>query len=272
MDFFYRYSFLFFVGGTIGWVIELFFRRFVSQHKWVNPGFLTGPILPLYGFGLAAFYLFSNMIPWQSFFAASWIAYLVEILVIGAAMTVIEYIAGIIFIKGMRIKLWDYSNRWGNIQGIICPLFSLIWMVIGAFYVLVLNPGFVAMANFVMEPDHLLGFGTAEGVAYGIILVDLGYNLGIYAKIRKAISDRKLVVDWDKIKVSIQDHFKRLKKHANWVFPFSQRMEDFGQMMKEYVAVLQLENKQWAENKARKRALRTGKAPVDDTNKENPDK
>jgi uncharacterized membrane protein len=259
MDFFFRYSFLFFLGGIIGWVLELFFRRFVSQHKWVNPGFLTGPLLPLYGFGVVAFYLFSNEIPWQNLIAPGWLSYLVEILVIGVALTIIEYLAGLIFIKGTKIKLWDYSKRWGNIQGIVCPLFSLIWALIGAFYVLVLNPGFVGMTNYVMAEGHLIWFSLCEGLCYGILVIDFGYNIGIYAKIRKAIADKRLVVDWDKIKVSIQDHFKKLSKHANWVFPFAQKMEDFGAMMREYVAVLQLENKKRLDEKARKKALKEEK-------------
>jgi Predicted membrane protein len=251
MDFFYRYGFLFFFGGLAGWVIELFFRRFVSQRKWVNPGFLTGPLLPLYGFGLAAFYLFSNAVPWDGFVSPSWAATLLEILCIGAFLTLIEYVAGLIFIKGLKIKLWDYTDRWANLQGIICPLFSLIWTLLGAFYVLVLNPFFVTMANDLIS--NLVLLATVEGLGYGILFVDLGYNLGIYAKIRKAIADKKLVVDWDKIKVSIQDHFKKLSKRANWLFPFAQKMEDFGQMVKEYVSVLTLENTQRFDEKARKK-------------------
>ena len=45
--------FIFYIGCTCGWIMELFFRRAVSG-KWVNPGFLVGPYLPIYGFGLAA--------------------------------------------------------------------------------------------------------------------------------------------------------------------------------------------------------------------------
>ncbi|MCI1245116.1 MAG: putative ABC transporter permease [Bacilli bacterium] len=257
MDFFFRYSFLFFLGGMAGWVIELFFRRFVSQRKWVNPGFLTGPLLPLYGFGLAALYLFSNMIPWESFIPSGVGATATEILCIGIAMTLIEYLAGLIFIKGLKVKLWDYSDRWGNVQGIICPLFSLIWLSVGALYVLTLNPAFVAMTDFVM--DNLIAFATAEGVCYGVLFVDLGYNLGVYAKIRQAVANRKLVVDWDKIKVSIQDHFKRIRRHANWIFPFSQRMEDFNQLMREYLAVLKLDNETRVADKRRKKDLRAEK-------------
>ena len=46
--------YLFFFGGVGGWVLELLFRRFFSganpERKWLNPGFLFGPCLPLYGF------------------------------------------------------------------------------------------------------------------------------------------------------------------------------------------------------------------------------
>ena len=52
MSFVLLLAFLFFVGSLTGWVLELFYRRFVSQKKWVNPGFLSGPYLPIYGFGL----------------------------------------------------------------------------------------------------------------------------------------------------------------------------------------------------------------------------
>ena len=50
------FAFLFFIGSCLGWGIEVVFRKFFShsnpQHKWINPGFLAGPYLPLYGFGL----------------------------------------------------------------------------------------------------------------------------------------------------------------------------------------------------------------------------
>lgn len=48
-------AFLFFAGCLIGWGIEVIFRRFEPNNKarkWINPGFLIGPYLPLYGFGL----------------------------------------------------------------------------------------------------------------------------------------------------------------------------------------------------------------------------
>ena len=129
-------STLFAIGSLIGWIIELFFRRFVSQKKWMNPGFLTGPYLPIYGFGVLVLYAVSNIPLGITNQIADTI---VRILIIGVGMTVVEFIAGLIFIKGLKVKLWDYSDRKGNIMGIICPSFSLIWLVVGSLYYFLLK-------------------------------------------------------------------------------------------------------------------------------------
>ena len=42
MTVFLQIVFIFYLGSTFGWTIELFFRRIVHK-KWVNPGFLIGP-------------------------------------------------------------------------------------------------------------------------------------------------------------------------------------------------------------------------------------
>ena len=43
--------FIFFLGSVVGWILELVYRR-ILHGKLVNPGFLVGPYLPIYGFGL----------------------------------------------------------------------------------------------------------------------------------------------------------------------------------------------------------------------------
>lgn len=55
-------------------------------------------------------------------------------LVMAIVMTLLEYIAGLIFIKGMKVKLWDYTNEKFNLQGIICLRFSVYWAILGAVY------------------------------------------------------------------------------------------------------------------------------------------
>jgi uncharacterized membrane protein len=239
MELFLTFATLFLTGGVGGWIIELFFRRFVSQKKWVNPGFLTGPFLPLYGFGLCGFYLFSNLIPWANISSNSGLNLFLEILSMGLAMTLIEYLAGLIFIKGMKIKLWDYSARWGNVQGIICPLFSLLWTVVGVIYLMGVNPVFVSEVAFVLQNETL--FALLWGVAFGIMLVDLGWSVGLVTRIRKAVHDRTMVVDWDKIKLSFQEHYRKAHETPEWIFAFKTKKEEFSALMNEYVATLQQE-------------------------------
>ena len=170
-------STLFVVGSLIGWIIELFFRRFVSQKKWMNPGFLTGPYLPIYGFGVLVLYGVSNLslgIPNQV------LDVIIHILIIGVGMTLIEFIAGLIFIKGFKVKLWDYSNRKGNIMGIICPSFSLIWLAVGSLYYFLLNPLLVEGISWISEN---LIYTYFVGAVVGAMAVDFATKLKDYKEL-----------------------------------------------------------------------------------------
>ncbi len=172
-------STLFVAGSLVGWVIELFFRRFVSQKKWVNPGFLTGPYLPIYGSGVVVLYAVSN-IP-LGITSQVW-DIIVRILIIGVGMTLVEFIAGLIFIKGLGVKLWDYSNRKGNIMGIICPTFSLIWLAVGSLYYFLANPFFVSAVDWISE--NLIYTYFIGGVV-GMMIVDFSYSVHLATKLKE---------------------------------------------------------------------------------------
>ena len=170
---------LFVIGSTFGWVLELFFRRFVSQKKWVNPGFLTGPYLPIYGSGVVVLYGISNIEFGMSNYP---LEVVIKILIIGVGMTLIEFIAGLIFIKGMGIKLWDYSDRKGNIMGIICPLFSLAWLVVGSLYFFFLNPILVVAINWISEN---LIYTFFVGAVVGMMIVDFSYSVHLATRLNE---------------------------------------------------------------------------------------
>ena len=211
--------FLFFVGSTIGWCIEVVFRRIFTAKKWINPGFLTGPYLPLYGFGVAGLFGISR-IPLHT--GMAWLDALLLILIMGAAMTLIEYIAGLIFIKGMKIKLWDYSNRWGNVQGIICPLFSFLWLLVGvAFYFVFDGPVLEAVLWFVRNIE----FAFVVGIFFGIFFVDLGHSLHLATRIKKFAEKHGIVVHYEKLKEEIGTRKEEIKEKASFLFPFKSLSE-----------------------------------------------
>ena len=190
-------STLFVVGSLVGWLIELLFRRFVSQKKWMNPGFLTGPYLPIYGFGVLVLYGVSNL----SFGITNQVVdVIVHVLVIGVGMTLIEFLAGLIFIKGLKIKLWDYSNQKGNIMGIICPSFSLIWLVVGSLYYFLLNPFLVEGISWISEN---LIYTYFVGAVIGAMIVDFAYSVHLATKLK----DYKELAE-----LRFEDFKKELKK------------------------------------------------------------
>jgi uncharacterized membrane protein len=201
-------AFLFFVGSCLGWCLEVLFRRFFSAKKWINPGFLTGPYLPLYGFGLVGLYLIC-LIPINT---GSVVADdIITILIMGVIMTLIEYIAGIIFIKGMKIKLWDYSNRFGNIQGIICPLFSFFWTVVGAIYLFVIDPFVIGWVEWFVQN---IAFAFVVGFFFGVFAVDLAHSVDLSVKISNFAKKHGIVVAYEKLKESVKDGIEKVKDGA----------------------------------------------------------
>ncbi len=180
-------STLFVIGSLLGWVIELLWRRFVSQKKWMNSGFLTGPYLPIYGSGVVVLYAISNM---PLGISNQVVDIIVRILIIGVGMTVVEFIAGLIFIKGMKVKLWDYSHVKGNIMGIICPQYSLIWLIVGSLYYFFINPYLVQGITWLS--DNLI-YTYFIGIVIGMVIVDFAYSIHLATKLKeyKEVSDMR---------------------------------------------------------------------------------
>ena len=213
MAYFAGLVFIFFTGCILGWTDELFFRRFAHK-KWINPGFLAGPCLPLYGTGLTALFLMCSVD--YSFIASpAWRAVFV-IFILTVLMTLVEYITGLIFTKFMHVKLWDYSDRRGNIQGIICPLFTFFWCVICAVYYLFVHSALtVAFEYMGAHPAWWFLFGAMAGV----FIVDVFYSFGVVAKIRKFAKEREIVVKIEEFKLSVKNRAEKLKQRVGFVLP-----------------------------------------------------
>ena len=196
-------STLFVIGSLGGWGIELLFRRFVSQKKWMNPGFLTGPYLPIYGFGVLVLYAVSN-IP-LGIDGHIWDV-IIRVIIIGVGMSLIEFIAGLIFIKGLGIKLWDYSSRKGNIMGIICPSFSLIWLVVGSLYYFSLNPVLVQGITWIAEN---LIYTYFIGAVIGAMIVDFAYSIHLATKLK--VFNEYRALRFEEFKKEFKNKIKNIK-------------------------------------------------------------
>ena len=222
------YLFLFIVGSFLGYIGEVLFRRFVSMKRWINPGFLKGPCLPLYGFGLCLLhgicevgfhYILSPNDPIvnNSFYSETnflgevifpngvlpyWATSIIVILLIGLVMTLLELIAGLIFIKGLKIKLWDYSHLKGNYKGLICPLFSFIWMMIGVIYWFGIRPPILDLVNIFI--NYIWALTLFIGFYYAILLVDFINSLKLSINAKGLVKEKDKVIDFEKFKINLK--------------------------------------------------------------------
>lgn len=209
--------FLFWMGCTIGWVMELFYRRFTKTNKlrkWMNPGFLIGPYLPIYGFGLCTMYLLAGI---ERFFSTdSYIlGKILLFLGMALAMTLIEYIAGIIFIHGMKVKLWDYSGEKFNYKGIICLKFSIIWAVLGAIYYFLVHP---YILNALLWFSKNLSFSFVLGMFFGIFMIDIVYSLRLLTKIRAFAKEHEILIKYEALKHQIRKYTENQKEKYRFFF------------------------------------------------------
>lgn len=220
MNVFLVLAFLFFVGSVCGWVMELIFRRFFSranpEHKWINPGFCTGPYVPLYGCGLCILYLITSLEELGLIADPFWNK-AVLFLLSAVSMTAIEYIAGILCLRFANVRLWDYSEEWGNIQGIICPRFSLIWAVLGAVYAFLIHPHILDALTWL---SHNLAFSFVIGLFFGVFIIDAAHSAQLIVKLRKFAADNEVIVRYEHIKAHIRSAQDRAKQKYHFFSPF----------------------------------------------------
>ena len=189
-------------------------RRFFSAHHWVNPGFLVGPYLPLYGSSLCVLYLLAMLEPLMPG-DSPWLKKILLFVVMALAITALEYVAGMIFIHGMKIKLWDYSDRWGNVKGIICPLFTFFWLVLSAVYYFLIHPHILSALHWLAEN---LAFSFCIGFFYGIFLIDVGYSTHLMVKIRALAAETNIVVRVEELREDIHQALQK-KNVRRFFFP-----------------------------------------------------
>lgn len=121
--YFVLYSFL-------GWCLEVCFCTVVTG-KWVNRGFLNGPVCPIYGFGMLV--ITAVLGPLQQ--------NLLLLFVGGMVLTsTLELITGFVLKQLFHTRWWDYSDQKFQLGGYICLKFSLAWGLGGTLAVRLLHP------------------------------------------------------------------------------------------------------------------------------------
>ena len=219
MNLFLTLAYLFFIGSVLGWVLDLFYRRFISganpERKWINPGFCVGPYVPLYGFGLCILFVLAAIGDAHGVHTVG--DKLLLFLGMSVSMTAIEYIAGIMSLKIMHVRLWDYSNQWGNIQGLICPQFSLIWAAASASYYFLVHPHILDALQWLSEN---LAFSFVIGYFFGVFTIDVVYSAHLVTRIRQFAKENEVDIKIEQLKAHIRRRQDERREKANFLFAF----------------------------------------------------
>lgn len=220
MSIFLALAFLFCVGAILGWGLELLYRSLLSpgnpEHRWVNPGFCAGPWLPLYGSGLCVLYLLAGLDRYE-LTGSLWADRALLLLTMLICMTAIEYVAGVLSIHVAKVRLWDYSGCWGNVQGIICPAFSLAWGALGAAYYFFVHPYIQDALGWL---SRNLAFSFVIGLFYGVFLVDLIHSAQLAAKMKAFAEEHDIIVRYEDVKMHIRQFRERAGKRVWFIFAF----------------------------------------------------
>lgn len=189
---------IFILFSFLGWCLEVGYRSYKNKY-FINPGFLTGCSLPIYGFGGFSLYLICSL---ELNFITNNVLKIIIIILLGTIlMTLIEFIAGLFCIKVYHNRLWDYSDRKFNILGIICPTFSIAWGLIVVFYYFCIMPWLPIFCNIVNEHISLI---LLLGMLCGLFLADLGYSMRIMDHIRHYAKQVKEVLNFERLKLEVK--------------------------------------------------------------------
>ena len=123
-------KFMFF--SFLGYIYEMIHMR-ITTKSLVNRGYLQGPVIPVYGVGMILITTFLDDIKSN---------YILTFILLTIIIAVTEYTTGIILEKVFNLRLWDYSKRKFNINGLVCLNTMIQFVIMAGFTLYFVNPIF----------------------------------------------------------------------------------------------------------------------------------
>ena len=124
---------LFFAYAFLGWCIEVTLKYF-QFHRFINRGFLTGPWLPIYGFGATMITItVKGLSPLESSIGTTFV---ISFILCGT----IEYMTSFVLEKRFHARWWDYSQKPMNLHGRIWIGNLILFGLGGVLIVELFNP------------------------------------------------------------------------------------------------------------------------------------
>ena len=179
----------FIIYSFLGYVIETIFAIF-NYGVWESrQSFLYGPFCCIYGLGAAIIILVLR----YRFFKNN------HTLFVGGFIvgSIVEYIVSFLGELILNVKWWDYSNRFLNINGRVCFLYSIFWGLLGVYLLRVINPRVDKFIDWVKSKwKSIIALRAATVLLIVFLFIDFlisGY--AIYVFLVKASVEKNIAVE-----------------------------------------------------------------------------
>lgn len=191
---FYHFMNWLIIYSFFGWVWETCYVS-VKSGKFVNRGFINGPLCTIYGFGAVSVYMILRPFSDNLLYL-----YLGGIVV----ATALEYVTAVLMESIFHTSWWDYSDNKFNFQGRICLGASLGW---GAFTVIlfkVLHPFVESIV--ILYPVYVGEIGICViGVGY---VVDFAFSAAAAFRIHEKLPVIEAAMEQAKGEMLVKMHEK----------------------------------------------------------------
>ena len=179
---------IFILFSFIGWISEVIYVGVTSAHKFVNRGFLHGPLCPVYGFGGVVILMLppSLYATWIPLFFASMIL-----------CTTVEYFVSWLMEKLFHTRWWDYSHYKIQLNGRICLLNSILFGFLG-----------VVVIHFVypLMIDLLNSLGQKVINVSGVIILTV-LSVDIFFTVRKLVDFANVMKKLKELGETLNSHY-----------------------------------------------------------------
>lgn len=209
---------IFFVYAFLGWCTEVGYAA-LRTGRFVNRGFLNGPVCPIYGFGVI-------IVLW----ALEPLAENMLLLFLGSVVltSALEWLTGLVLEKLFHQRWWDYSNEPFNLGGYICLRFSLAWGLACLLVMEIIHPSVLWLIRHI---PHTLGL-VLLACFVSVMAVDLTATVRTIARINRSLGQIDELAG--RIKALSNDLGENLadrvldaaEKGADWKESLADRRED----------------------------------------------
>lgn len=161
---------LFLIYSFIGWIVEVI-AFLIQDHKFVNRGFLIGPVVPIYGTG--GILITILLTKYQS---DPIVLFCMAVVV----CSILEYLTSYIMEKIFKTRWWDYSNKKFNINGRICLSNLIVFGIMGLVMVYLINPFLINILNKI---DPIL-LKCVVSILMVLFIIDFFVSFSVTSKIK----------------------------------------------------------------------------------------